>query len=184
MTEELQKLMEQAEKVAQRENCTLYDLELSGTGKGRTLRVFIDKKGEEAVTIDDCSNVSRGLDLVLDVEDLVGGGSYQLEVSSPGLDRHLKQLWHFQGALGESIAVQLNEGLGIFCSGRPAKDEKRKKLSGVLRAADSEGVQVQLDGENEETLTIPLQYIHKAKVVFAHENHFNKKQPKKKNRKG
>lgn len=180
MNEELKKLMEHAEQIARRENCFLYDLELSGQGQGRTLRVFIDKEGDEGVSIDDCSNVSRGLDLVLDVEDLVPGGSYQLEVSSPGLERRLSQPWHFQKAIGETVNIQLNKGLGEFVEGRSSKDEKRKKLTAIINGADDNEIKVSMDAANKEddSFAIPLKFIHKAKVVYPFENNFSNKKPK------
>ena len=174
MTEDLKKLMEHAECVARRENCILYDLEMSGQGGHRTLRVFIDKEGSENVSIDDCSKVSRGLDLVLDVEDLVPGGAYQLEVSSPGLERPLRQAWHYQAAIGETISLQLNESLGAICENRPSADKKRKKLQGQLSDFKNDCVFVTLEGESQ-ALEIGLNFVHKAKVVFAFENNFKKK---------
>ncbi len=181
MSEEFKKLKEHAEQVARRENCFLYDLEMPGQGQGRTLRVYIDKEGEEGVSIDDCSRVSQGLNLILDVEDLVPGGAYNLEVSSPGLERRLTQAWHYQKALGQKIQLQLNRGLGEFVSGRPPKDEKRKKLTATLTGAADSDIQVKMDDsvkEEETPLTIPLQYVHKAKVVYSFETNHPKKKTK------
>lgn len=180
MSEDLKKLKDHAEQIAKRENCFLYDLEMTGSGNGRILRVFIDKEGDEGVSIDDCSKVSRGLDLVLDVEDLVPGGAYQLEVSSPGLDRHLSQPWHFEKAKGENVVVHLNTGLGVIEPKLPKKEEKRKKLVGKLLNASEETIEVSLDTEKEDagSVNIPYQYVHKAKVAFSHEQHFNTKKPK------
>jgi ribosome maturation factor RimP len=132
MTEDFKKLMEHADQIARRENCFLYDLEMPGSGQGRTLRVFIDKDGEEGVSIDDCQKVSQGLNLLLDVEDLVPGGAYNLEVSSPGLERRLRQAWHFQKALGETIVIQLNRGLGEWTKTSSPKDVKKKEVNSGL----------------------------------------------------
>jgi ribosome maturation factor RimP len=96
-----------AEEVAVREGCRLYDVEFHDGGH-RALRIYIDK-AEGAVSIDDCANVSRGLNLRLDVEDVIPGGRYDLEVSSPGMDRKLTQLWHFQTAVGQTIRLQFSE---------------------------------------------------------------------------
>ena len=180
MTEEYKKLMEHVEEVAKRENCFLYDIEMPGSGPGRALRVFIDKEGEEGVSIDDCSRVSQGLNLVLDVEDLVPGGAYNLEVSSPGLERKLTQAWHFEKAVGQTVNLQLNRGLGEFVKARTAKDEKRKKITAIIKQAGETEVSVSLgDTESEdEVFAIPLQYIHKAKIVYAFENNFSSKKPK------
>lgn len=93
-----------AEEVATREGCVLYDLEFHD-GPSRSLRVYIDKS-PGGVSIDDCANVSRGLNLRLDVEDVIPGGRYDLEVSSPGLDRKLTQLWHFEQAVSREVRLK------------------------------------------------------------------------------
>lgn len=103
-----------AEEVALREGCLLYDIEFHD-GPNRALRVYIDKApGAESggVSIDDCANVSRGLNLRLDVEDIIGGGKYDLEVSSPGLDRKLTQVWHFKSAVGQQVRMQYRDEAG------------------------------------------------------------------------
>jgi ribosome maturation factor RimP len=178
MSVELQKLMDHVRDVAARENCLLYDLELVGVGRGRTLRVFIDKEGAEGVSIDDCSRVSRGLDLVLDVEDLVPGGSYHLEVSSPGLERQLRQPWHFEKVLGQTVLVHLSQGLGEFLSDVGPGFEKRKKLSGLLRQVSEQNIEVQLIEKQDQSFVIPFDKIQKARLVFNEEKNFGNKKPK------
>ncbi len=98
-----------AEEVILREGCLLYDLEFL-EGPTRALRVYIDKS-EGGVSIDDCANVSRGLNLRLDVEDLISG-AYDLEVSSPGLDRKLTQLWHYEKAVEKTLRLQYRDESG------------------------------------------------------------------------
>ena len=68
-----EKVERMAREVAEREGCEIYDVELVGGGGSRALRVFIDKADGAGVSIDDCSNVSRGLNLLLDVEDVIPG---------------------------------------------------------------------------------------------------------------
>ncbi len=92
-----------ASEVAEREGCQLYDLEFHD-GPGRALRVYIDKAG--GVSIEDCANVSRALNLRLDVEDVISIGAYSLEVSSPGLDRKLSQRWHYEAAVEKTVRVK------------------------------------------------------------------------------
>ena len=101
---QLEQVRKFAEEVSTREGCLLYDLEFRD-GPGRVLRVFIDKD-PGGVSIDDCVNVSKGLNLRLDVEDVIPGGHYDLEVSSPGLDRKLTQLWHFEKATGQTVQLK------------------------------------------------------------------------------
>ena len=73
------------------------------------LRVFIDKEG--GVDLDDCQDLSRKLEELLDVQDLIKT-SYILEVSSPGLDRELKKPRDFQREMGKDIDVSLFAPLG------------------------------------------------------------------------
>jgi ribosome maturation factor RimP len=104
------KLTHLASEIAQREGCELYDLEVVGGGGNRVVRITIDR--EPGVSIDDCANVSRGLNLILDVEDLIPGGAYQLEVSSPGIERALRTPRHYQRAIGQRVQVKCFETLG------------------------------------------------------------------------
>lgn len=138
-----------AEEVAVREGCVLYELEFQ-EGGGRTLRVFIDKD-PGGVSIDDCVNVSRGLNLRLDVEDVVPGGRYELEVSSPGLDRKLTQPWHFEKAVGKTIQIAY-------------RDE-----SGTVKSYEGRGVSVvdgQLNLENAKgPFSVALADVTKGRVV-------------------
>lgn len=79
------------------------DVDLRGGGKARMLRIFIDKPG--GVTHDDCSNFSREAGTIFDVEDAVPGGSYTLEVSSPGLDRKLLKASDYERFTGSLIKL-------------------------------------------------------------------------------
>src|SRR6185437_432452 len=101
------KIHQIAERVARTHACELVEAELKGGGKARTLRVTIDKR--EGVTHEDCANVSRELSTILDVEDAVQGGSYTLEVSSPGLDRKLTKPEDFQRFIGSRMKVMTRE---------------------------------------------------------------------------
>ena len=176
----LEKIEEHAKNIAIRESCMLYDLELVGSGGNRILRVFIDKEDGQGVSIDDCSNVSRALDLLLDVEDLVPGGAYQLEVSSPGLERKLRRPWHFKRAVGENVQCQLKEPLGDICESLPASLKKAKKLSGRIEEVSDSELVLKLDkGDYESPLRIPFGKLHKAKVVFNFENNYTPKKNRK-----
>ena len=84
----LDKVREIVERVAQSSGLEVVDVELHGGGKARMLRIYIDKPC--GVTHEDCSSFSREVSTIFDIEDAVPGGSYMLEVSSPGLDRKLQ----------------------------------------------------------------------------------------------
>ena len=107
----LQDLKKLAQEVCQRESCRLYDLELTGGGKSRVLRVFI-LGVDQSVGLEQCAEVSRGLSWLLDTQEhIIQGNSYGLEVSSPGLERTLKEKWHFEEALQELVKVNLYKAL-------------------------------------------------------------------------
>jgi len=103
MAASFDRIREIAERVAQSDGLELVDIELLGGVKSRMLRVYIDKPG--GVTHEDCSNFSREIGTILDVEDAVPGGSYMLEVSSPGLDRRLLKADDFERFVGSLVKV-------------------------------------------------------------------------------
>ena len=92
------------------------------------LRVFIDKEG--GVDLDDCQDLSRKLEELLDAQDLIKT-SYILEVSSPGLDRELKKPRDFQREMGKDIDVSLFAPL-----------DGKKVVTGPLSAYDGETINV------------------------------------------
>ena len=163
------RLKQLAADICVREHCRLYDIELVGQGSGRILRVFIDKSPSEQkpqpVTLTDCSNVSNGLSLQLDVEDLMPGGSYQLEVSSPGLERKLREPWHYQTVVGQAVKVWLQRPLGNFAEDGveiPPQWIKAQTLGGVVESADENGVKIKVE---ENVIVIPFAEVEKAKAV-------------------
>ncbi len=91
------------ERVAASLGVEVVEIELRGGGKARMLRIFIDKAG--GVTHEDCANLSREVSTIFDVEDAVPGGSYVLEVSSPGLDRKLFRPADFERFQGSRVKL-------------------------------------------------------------------------------
>lgn len=160
--QKLQEIRRMAEEVTNREGCYLYDLEFVGSQSGRVLRVTIDKDGEGGVSVEDCTNVSRGLNLLLDVEDVIEGGHYNLEVSSPGLERPLKEPKHFEKAIGQEILVRTFQPLLQFNENFPELG-KAKQIQGTLRSFDSKGLNVDYQGRE---VFIPNETVTKAHVVF------------------
>lgn len=165
------KVEEVAQEVTSREGCILYDIEFVGIGKGRTLRLYIDKEtpavtaaAEEGhgVSIDDCANVSRALNDILDAQDLIPGEAYNLEVSSPGADRILRKPWHFEKAVGKKIWVKVDKALESF--GVTAKGMKNaKQIEEVLKAFDGETLKFQV---KDVDVNIPFSAVEKSKVLF------------------
>src|SRR5205823_14563346 len=142
MALEMERIREIAKRVADASGLEVVDVELRGGGKSRMLRIIIDKP--EGVTHQDCANLSREVSTILDVEDAVPGGSYVLEVSSPGLDRKLvrpEDFERFQGSLIKLTTKEPVNGnrhfegrLEQFAAGRLTLDlapPKKKARSGT-----------------------------------------------------
>ena len=120
------------------ERLELDDVELSGSGKGQLLRVLID--GED-VSVDRLAEVSRGLTRLLDHEtDL--GDSYQLEVSSPGLERKLRRPAHFMKSVGREVMVKVSLG-GVKATLRGALEEAGEETFTVDAADNRQTVSYQ-----------------------------------------
>jgi ribosome maturation factor RimP len=141
---ELRRLLEPGVRAL---GCELVDVEFGG-GQRATLRVYIDKPG--GVTVDDCADVSRQLSAILDVEDPLPG-SYNLEVSSPGLDRPLVTVEDFHRHVGEEVKVQLLRPL-----------DGRRRFKGRLLEATAERIAVEVDGQRFE---LALDAIERARLV-------------------
>jgi ribosome maturation factor RimP len=111
-----EKIRQIADRVAASSGLEVVDIEFLGGGKHRTLRVYIDRPGAtpthghpDGVTHEDCSSFSREFGTIIDVEDAVPGGSYLLEVSSPGLDRLLTRPADFERFRGSRMKLTTRE---------------------------------------------------------------------------
>jgi ribosome maturation factor RimP len=143
--DELQKLLEPA---IERLGYELTDLEVRLGGQGGLLRLTIDKP--DGVDLDDCEKTSHAVSALLDVEDPVPG-NYSLEVSSPGLDRKLTKIEHFQRFDGETLKVTMRFPIA-----------GRRRFRGTLVASDEENIVVEVDGESH---SLPLAMIDTARLV-------------------
>ena len=126
----------------------LADIEVNLTTGGGILRLFIDC--EAGITLEDCETVSRQVSAVLDVEDPIPG-EYNLEVSSPGLNRRLVKEAHFERFAGSKVKVKLKRLV-----------DGRRNYKGRLVGYDEPNVLVK---EGKETFAVPLQEIDSARVV-------------------
>jgi ribosome maturation factor RimP len=153
---ELETIREAAERVARSLDLEIFDVEWK-IGKQRLLRVYIDRlPGPQnpqgvGVTHKDCERVSEQLSVILDVEDLVPGPSYVLEISSPGLDRKLIKPADYERFVGRLAKIWLNEPI-----------EKQAYLEGRL-AGYADGV-VKVTVRDRE-LAVPYAGIKKANLV-------------------
>ncbi len=126
----------------------LWGLDLQSGGRRKLLRIYIDR--ESGVDVELCAAVSRQVSAVMDVEDPIQG-EYVLEVSSPGMDRPLYELAHYQQLLGEQIAIKLRFAY-----------EGQRNFKGLLQAV--EGDDIVLVVADHEYL-FPIEGIEKANVV-------------------
>ncbi len=136
------------EPTVERLGYELVDAEVRLGSKGGLVRLFIDKP--EGVDLDDCERVSRAVSALLDVEDPIPG-NYNLEVSSPGLDRKLTKVEHFQRFTGETVKIQMR----IPIAGR-------RRFRGTLVSSDADNIVVEVDGESHR---LPLKTIDTARLV-------------------
>ena len=143
--DELYKLLE---PIVGRLGYELLDLESHTGGRNNFLRLTIDNPN--GICLNDCEKVSRAASTFLDVEDPISG-EYNLEVSSPGLDRKLKKLNHFQMFEGETLKISLNMPFN-----------GRKRLTGVLESSDSKNISIEIDGEIH---SLPYSNIDTARLV-------------------
>ena len=143
----LDKVRQIAAPLAAQEGLELIDVEFGGGGGRQILRLFIDKPG--GVSLDDCTAVSRSVSAALDVEDPLDG-AYDLEVSSPGLDRPLRTPEHFEKYKGSKVRVKTY-----------APFEDRKNFVGILKGFAGGNVVVDVDGRE---FRIPHAHVSKANI--------------------
>ena len=126
----------------------LADLEVKVGGKNGVLRLFIDSP--DGIGLGDCEKVSLAVSALLDVEDPLPG-HYALEVSSPGLNRKLTKVEHFQRFTGETVKVEMRFPI-----------EGRRRFRGTLVSSDDENIVVEVDGESH---TLAVATIDTARLV-------------------
>ena len=136
------------EPTVERLGYELADLEVRLSAKGGLVRITIDKP--EGIDLDDCEKVSHAVSALLDVEDPMAG-EYNLEVSSPGLDRKLTKVEHFQRFEGEIVKITMRFPI-----------EGRRRFRGKLLSSNDENIVVEVDGE---THSLPLATLDTARLV-------------------
>lgn len=145
-----QQLIEMLKPVVEAMGYDFWGLEYIAQGKNSVLRIFID--GENGINVDDCAAVSRQVSGVMDVEDPISS-EYNLEVSSPGLDRPIFTLEQFEKYVGEFVDVKL----------RYAFEGRRKFKGKLVGIEDGEDIVIHVD--NHEYL-LPIDSIDKANLIY------------------
>ena len=172
---DLEKIRGAAERVARSEGLEVVDVEWK-IGKQRFLRVYIDRVPKPAAGISDaagpldtgqvaydpfpkishadCERVSPQLSVILDVEELVPGPGYILEISSPGMDRALTKAADFERFRGRLAKISTTEPVG-----------NAKFFEGRLAGFAEGKVRMELKGKEARTVELPLEAIRKANLV-------------------
>jgi ribosome maturation factor RimP len=145
------------DRVCESEGLEVVETDLLGGGAHRTLRIHIDKPA--GVTHEDCENVSNQVGTILDVEDVIPGGRYTLEVSSPGVERPLKTAAHWERFIGQKVKVVFKEPI-----------EKNKVWVGELVSFTNGAATMKLDqvkkAEAGKEIHFTLDQVDKANLKF------------------
>jgi ribosome maturation factor RimP len=123
-------------------------------GRRATLQIMAERSDEQAMTVDDCADISRTVSALLDVADPITG-AYTLEVSSPGIDRPLVRREDFARFAGFEAKVEMSE----LVAGR-------RRFRGKLLGVEGEAVQILVEGD---TIALPLAQVTRAKLVLTDE---------------
>lgn len=134
----------------------LVEVEYQREGRDWFVRIFIDKIG--GVTLDDCADLSREVDDLLEVEELITH-AYRLEVSSPGLDRPLKQASDYQRFAGEPVKLKTYESLDP-----DGRGHKRKTFTGLLAGIEGQTVKIEQTDRKGGIVELQLTQIAKANL--------------------
>ena len=124
-----------------------------GTGRP-TLQIMIERCDRAPLTVDECATVSKSISALLDVEDPIGG-AYNLEVSSPGLDRPLTRIGDFERFAGFDAKIELAEPMN-----------GRKRYRGQLLGVQDGNVRISADGY---AAIVPFAAIKNAKLILTDE---------------
>ena len=122
-------------------------------GRGKTLQIMIDRKDGTMITASDCAKASRQISAIMDVEDPISG-EYNLEVSSPGIDRPLVRLKDFERYKGHSAKLTVNTPI-----------DGRKNFKGTLLGTSGDTVQIQPD-DSTDSVTIDFTEISNGKLLL------------------
>lgn len=137
------------EPIASEVGYLVYDVEYIREGPHWFLRIYIDH--DDVVSLDDCEKISRLVSEKLDSTNIIPN-NYFLEVSSPGIQRVLRQDWHYDAVIGLNINAKLFKAV-----------EGAKKIEGELVAHTDEEIIIRTP---EKDITVLTQNISKAHVVF------------------
>jgi ribosome maturation factor RimP len=146
-----EKVQQIAERVGTDAGIEIVDVQMLGGGGSRLLRIFIDKP--QGVTHADCEYISQNVGTILDVEDVIPGARYTLEVSSPGVERKLSKPQEFERFVGQKVKVVLRQPV-----------ENQRHWVGALTSF-AEGI-ITLEPSPGRSVQFPLDQVEKANLKF------------------
>ena len=177
-TEVIGKIEEIAARVAQPEGIEIVEVELKGAGRHQVLLIVIDKPA--GVTHGDCEFISQQVGTILDVEDIVHG-TYNLEVSSPGVERKLRKWKDWERFVGEKAKVVLREPIlreptalppapaekqSARKNAPPASGNALKYFEGVIAGTDDQAHTVTVELPDGAAVTFPVDQVDRAHLRF------------------
>lgn len=130
----------------------LVQVKIGEIGRRKTLTVMAERRDEKPMGMEDCTNISRHVGALLDVEDPISS-AYDLEVCSPGLDRPLTRLADYSRYAGQEAKVETYAPL-----------DGRKRFRGELLGAEAENIKMRVDGGD---VTIAFANIRNAKLMVS-----------------
>jgi len=134
----------------------LVDLDYQREGRDWFVRIFIDKPG--GITLDDCAEISREVDDLIEVEELIDH-AFRLEVSSPGLDRPLKKPADYRRFVGQTVKIKTFEQLDP-----DGRGHLRKTFAGVLLGIDDDTVSIEQQDRKGGIVMLRLAQVAKANL--------------------
>jgi len=132
----------------------LVRVQLSGGRQPSRLQIMAERADQKGMTVDDCAEISRAVSALLDVEDPIAG-SYELEVSSPGIDRPLTRPEDFARFAGHQAKVETRQTI-----------DGRRRFRGFLKGVEDGCAVLEMEGE---TVKLPVGEIEKAKLLVSEE---------------
>jgi ribosome maturation factor RimP len=146
----IKNIRNEVEQVVNNQNFFLIDLIVRGDRTNRVIEIYVDS--EKDISADDCDEISRKIDKMLEEQNLIESG-FRLEVSSPGVNRPLKFLKQYPKHINRKFDISYRDGDSV------------KKLSGTLKAV--EGEKLLFLKNNREEIMLDFNNILKAKVIIS-----------------
>ncbi len=147
------RLLELLDPVAEAAGYAIVRVRLMGGEHQRRLQVMAERPSDGEMNVEDCARLSRAISEVFDAADPISG-EYNLEVSSPGVDRPLTRLADFATYEGYEARLELDR-----------LAEGRKRFKGVLAGVEGDSIAIDLEGE-DETALVPFAWVTEAKLVL------------------